>query len=124
MSAMSVLSLYRSLLRRAKHLEASKQAAFIEEIRTLFRRDDMQKDLDALLKVANGKMEYLQMVTRVPKSQQQSGRRVFVFREGKLVEGYSERPGHAISNWGQGNLDPADVRRHWKLFERQRKAGL
>ncbi|KNC79710.1 hypothetical protein SARC_07904 [Sphaeroforma arctica JP610] len=54
-----------------------------------------------------------------------SGRVTYVVRKGLVVEGQGEGEDKAkYTTWGAGNPDPTAVKKHWDLFERQKKIGL
>lgn len=123
----TILSLYRALLQQASGItETAKRGDALREIRMSFRAHKCESDdatVDKLLVDANNRLSFLKMVT--PRLRRQ-GHQQFAVLEGKLVQlADAEQAGilprkekAAVSNWGAGNVDPDQLKRHENLMKR------
>ncbi|KAG2373904.1 hypothetical protein C9374_010205 [Naegleria lovaniensis] len=128
-----VLSLYRRMLKQSLLIPtAQKRENLIQEIRSNFRKykpvtnDEM---IEELWKKALDKYGYICMITpkRVhTESQHISAKTQFVKVDGEwkdvnqlASDDIQKQDKAAHSNWGRGNLDPDQVKRHEYLVRRQ-----
>eukprot|EP01134_Creolimax_fragrantissima_P003854 CFRG3854T1 len=128
-----ILRCYRQLLCQASIIpNVDTRRAQQTEIRDKFRKHACEKDkaiISNLQQDAKSRLAYLKMITpragRSHSKSSKSGRKVYVVREGKVVDGEGASEDKAkYTNWGMGNPDPASVKRHWDLFEKQKRIGL
>jgi ribosomal protein S25 len=68
---MNKLQLYRNILRHAKRFPSKKRDKIVDEIKTTFRANSFETDVDKIrlqLSVASKGLEQLMMYTTLPKS--------------------------------------------------------
>lgn len=114
----SVLSVYRSLLRHAKNLTSTqnKEATILkikEEFRS--RRNEVNSEaVQEMLKKAESSLSYLKMITPKIRTSQQQGYTRIVFGDGDNAK----IPDKAVTNWNGKNMDPDSVKRHYRGLKR------
>eukprot|EP00127_Corallochytrium_limacisporum_P002484 Clim_evm41s128 gene=Clim_evmTU41s128 len=131
----SLLSLYRRTLRQAELLTTKEADIHIPALRQFYRSNwatlDMEGELGEIAladfrKGAESRLSFIEMKTPRRQGNMTAYRsKVFDKKSGRVVDGYADMDDKARHTQFTGsNVDPVALKRHWKLFERQVKAGL
>lgn len=119
LSSHAVTRLYREMLRAVRQLPEADRSGALQEVRIGFRKhahEKSQKEIDGLLKIAQGRLGYIKIVTpRRPENQ--AGVKRFIVKDGSVAEGSD---GLARAGLVQhAGIYPDDIARHKYLIERQ-----
>jgi hypothetical protein len=115
-SKANVLRAYKNLLKMARKLPDSKRRdATYNDIKSEFRRNHDEVDplrIEEMLLKAQSSLGYLKIVTPKIRTAGQAGIT-------KIVYGSSDgKVSKAVSNWTGNNLDPDQVKRHYRSLNR------
>lgn len=121
-------ALYSLLTTKINNLPSRIRPRAAQDLENIFRNYEITEDsnmLQAIKQKAENKLVILEMSQEAsPKIQNIPGVKNFVFKDGRIEEGKSDKKiTPEYSNWYGGNVDPQDLRRHKDLLDRQHYSG-
>lgn len=121
-------ALYSLLTSKIGNLPSKIRPRASQDLENIFKNFHSTEDPSILLAIkqkAENKLTILEMSQEsAPKIQNIPGVKNFIFKDGKIEEGKSEKKvSPDYSNWYAGNVDPQDLRRHKDLLDRQHYSG-
>lgn len=121
-------TLYAALMHRANLLPTRVRDRTVRDIDSLFHNWESLSNpslLESIYSQAQSKLTILEMSSPdVPPAPTDAGKKTYIVQQGEVREGTgSEKTKVDFSNWYAGNVDPADLKRHKELLERQHFGG-
>ncbi len=121
-------SLYAALMQRAQVLPQRVRERTVKDVEELFQGWEGLNNsalLEDLHTKAQNKLTILEMSSPdIAPGETEVGRKSYVVENGAVREGKGgEKIKVDFSNWYAGNVDPADLRKHKELLERQHFGG-
>lgn len=127
-SPSQIRNLYAALMHRVQALPQRVRDRTVKDVEDLFQGWEKFSNpalLEDLQTKAQNKLTILEMSTPdLEPGEASTGRKSYVVENGVVREGKGEEKAKVdFSNWYAGNVDPADLRKHKELLERQHFGG-
>eukprot|EP01080_Neovahlkampfia_damariscottae_P007111 gene7111-11274_t len=118
---LQILNRFKNILRQTKYVQNEKQKKDLYEKAIAEFSKNETLSFEEIISKCDKHLSFLKLMT--PKIPTNSKQKIFIIKDGKVEEVNEiirDNNGKAISNFGMGNIDPDQLRKHEYLLKRQR----